>query len=226
MAGARHDWVDWHRPYDDPGSPLSRRLALVQARIAEGLQTAPAGPLRVISVCAGQGRDLLGVLPGHPRRRDVAARLVELDARNCAVARSLAARAGLDGVEIVTGDASTTDAYAGAVPAQVVVMAGVFGNISDADVRRTVGLLPTLCAPGATVIWTRHRRPPDLTPAIRGWLADAGFTQVWISPPDEDSWIGVGSARLTGQPRAFPPATAMFTFGGGAASNATPQPYR
>jgi hypothetical protein len=34
----------------------------------------------VISLCAGQGRDLLGVLADHPRREDVRARLVELDA--------------------------------------------------------------------------------------------------------------------------------------------------
>ncbi|GHD35622.1 hypothetical protein GCM10010335_31060 [Streptomyces galbus] len=30
-------------------------------------------------MCAGQGRDLIGVLAGHPRRDDVRARLVELD---------------------------------------------------------------------------------------------------------------------------------------------------
>ena len=33
--------------------------------------------------------------------------------------------------------------------------------------HNTVRALPTLCAPGATVIWTRHRRPPDLTADVR-----------------------------------------------------------
>jgi hypothetical protein len=33
------------------------------------------------------GRDVIGVLAGHPRRDDVRARLVELDERNVAVAR-------------------------------------------------------------------------------------------------------------------------------------------
>jgi hypothetical protein len=39
--------------------------------------------------------------------------------------------------------------------------------VSDGDIRRCVGLLPMLCAEGATVVWTRHRRSPDLTPQIR-----------------------------------------------------------
>jgi hypothetical protein len=35
------------------------------------------------------------------------------------------------------------------------------GGRRAADVERTILALPMLCAEGATVIWTRHRRPPD-----------------------------------------------------------------
>src|SRR5215472_15812564 len=105
---AERDWYSWHAPYDDPNSGLSRRLAWVQDRIRAALDEAPPGPIRVISICAGQGRDLIGVLPGHPRRGDVSARLVELDPRNIEVARRLAAEAGLANVEIVLGDAALT----------------------------------------------------------------------------------------------------------------------
>jgi hypothetical protein len=70
------DWQTWHDAYDLPDSALWRRLRTVQARVRAALDTAPLGPLRVISVCAGQGRDLLDVLDEHPRRDDVAARLV------------------------------------------------------------------------------------------------------------------------------------------------------
>ena len=72
------DWREWHTAYDGD-TPLTQRLAIVQARIADALDAAPPGPIRVISMCAGQGRDLLGVLADHPRRADVRARLVELD---------------------------------------------------------------------------------------------------------------------------------------------------
>src|SRR5437867_2671389 len=80
------DWRTWHDEYDDPRSRMARRLHVVQTQIRAALDHSPSGPLRVISLCAGQGRDLLGVLADHPRRDDVRARLVELDARNTALA--------------------------------------------------------------------------------------------------------------------------------------------
>src|SRR2546429_389313 len=62
------DWSEWHRAYDEPGSNLSQRLRIVQARIREVLDAAPPGPITAVSICAGQGRDLLEVLAVHPRR--------------------------------------------------------------------------------------------------------------------------------------------------------------
>src|SRR5690242_4741082 len=52
------DWVQWHRGYDDPLHPLARRLEIVVGLIRRQLDTAPAGPIRVLSLCAGDGRDL------------------------------------------------------------------------------------------------------------------------------------------------------------------------
>jgi hypothetical protein len=166
-GAAPRDWAEWHRPYDDPASLLSGRLRRVQDHLRVLLDRQPPGPVQLISLCAGQGRDVIGVLAGHQRGADVRARLVELDLRNVEYARRAAAAAGLDGVEVLAADAGLTDAYAGAVPAQIVVACGIFGNITDADIARTVFGLPGLCAPGAGVIWTRHTLPPDLTPAIR-----------------------------------------------------------
>ena len=48
-------------------SPLVRRLGMIQAQIHAMLDEAPPGPLRAVSLCAGQGRDLIGVLASHPR---------------------------------------------------------------------------------------------------------------------------------------------------------------
>ncbi len=85
------DWYAWHRDYDEPDTALARRLAAVQDQIRAALDAAPPGPLHAVSLCAGQGRDLIGVLARHPRRDDVTARLVELDPRNTAAARGTAA---------------------------------------------------------------------------------------------------------------------------------------
>jgi hypothetical protein len=207
---AELDWYAWHAGYDQPGSNLARRLAVVRARVAEALDAAPAGPLCVVSMCAGQGRDLLGVLPDHPRRGDVAARLVEIDPANAAIAAATATGTGLRGVEVRVADAACTDEYAGHVPADVVLACGLFGNIADVDVERTVAHLAGFCRPGATVVWTRRRWVPDLIPKMCDWFAAHGFTLHWLSGADEA--FGVGMHRYTGPPVPLTPGVRMFTF--------------
>src|SRR5512142_175030 len=168
------DWVQWHGGYNDPDSALSRRLQVVRGRIAEALDRAPAGSIRVASMCAGDGRDLLPVLQNHPRGRDVSGRLVELDPRLAERARASAPEA----IEVVCGDAGSSDAYEGTVPVDLLLCCGVFGNITNADIRNTIDHWSLLCAPAATVLWTRHTREPDLTPQIRRWVGDAGFEEL------------------------------------------------
>jgi len=206
------DWYAWHNDYDDPGTALARRLAAVQEQVRAALDEAEPGPLRAISLCAGQGRDLIGALVGHPRQHDVRARLVELDPRNADRARQAARAAGLPGVEVVTGDAALTDAYAGMTPADLVLVCGVFGNITDADVERTAGYCTQLCARGGTVVWTRGRWSPDLVPRICAWFTDRGFDQLWVSDPAE-GW-GAAAHRFTGHPAPLEAGARMFTFRG------------
>jgi hypothetical protein len=206
------DWYVWHDAYSNPATALARRLAAVQEQVRAALDAARPGPLRAISICAGQGRDLIGVLAGHPRRHDVRARLVELDPRNADVARQAARAAGLPQVEVVTGDAALTGAYAGIAPADLVLACGLFGNLTDADIEHTVGYCMQLCARGGTVIWTRGRRAPDLLPQICDWFAGRGFGQLWVSDPAE-GW-GAAAHRFTGTPDPLEPGARMFTFRG------------
>jgi hypothetical protein len=204
------NWKSWHDDYDNPESALSRRLQVVQQHIRAALDEAPPGPVRVVSMCAGQGRDLLEVLETHPRRDDVTARLVELDPRNVSHARSLAR--DLPRVEILEGDASLTDNYAGLVPARIVLMCGVFGNIGDEDIQRTIEASTELCAEGGTVIWTRHREAPDLFPTVCAWFERQGYERVWESDPD--AGFGVGVHRLRAPSRPLHPGRRLFTFQG------------
>jgi hypothetical protein len=205
------DWLEWHAPYEDETSDLSRRLRAVQQGIRAHLDARSDGPIQVISACAGQGRDLLEVLATHPSRDRVTARLVELDPRNVQVARSAAKANGLTGVEVVEGDAGIVDSYLGAVPADLLLFCGVFGNISDEDVAGTIRALPQFCTPGATVIWTRGRQAPDLRPSIRGWFADAGFAEQSFVAPEDVRW-SVGVHRLTAEPVPPVPGQRLFGF--------------
>jgi SAM-dependent methyltransferase len=208
---ADQDWHAWHDRYDDSDSLLARRLAVVQDRITRVLDGAPPGDIRVLSMCAGQARDLLGVLETHPRRADVAALLVELDPRNSSFARERAKELGLRRIQVVTGDAAQTDQYLSHAPADLVLACGVFGNISAEDVRRTISHCAALCRPGGAVIWTRHRREPDLVPSICDWFAQSGFTREFVTEPGD---FGVGVHRHTGRARRLVPGATMFTFHG------------
>lgn len=207
------DWHTWHDDYDRPDSALAHRLRAVQTLIRQTLDDAPAGPVRVISLCAGQGRDLLEVLAEHPRRDDVWARLVELDPRNVAFATETVAKFGLDGaVEVVTGDAALIDHYQDLAPADIVVACGIFGNITDEYIERTIGFLPQLTRTGGTVLWTRGRTVPDRVPLILDWFGERSFDLIWVSPPDVS--YGVGAHRFTGQPEPFAAGARIFDFVG------------
>jgi hypothetical protein len=203
------DWHAWHAGYADPDSELGRRLMVVQRQLRDALDGMPPGPIRAISVCAGQGHDIIGVLSDHPRRADVSARLVELDQQNVALAQSAARAIGLEGVEAVAADASVTDAYIGAAPADVVIVCGVFGNIAAEDIANTIEHLGQLCAPRATVIWTRHRRAPDLVAQIRAAFERAGFTELAFedAPP-----FAIASNRLQRTPEPLRAGVKLFDF--------------
>src|SRR3972149_3936770 len=50
-----------------------QRLLVVQEHLAACLDFALHSPVSILSICAGDGRDVIGVLHSHPYPRDVAA---------------------------------------------------------------------------------------------------------------------------------------------------------
>jgi hypothetical protein len=203
----RTDWLDWHREYDDPSSSLSRRRRVVQdylrrilAEIGPSLEQEP---IRLLSMCAGDGGDVLPVLAWWRKEPPVQALLVELDPELADRARALANRLDLTDVLVHTADAGRTAGYAELAPAHIVLACGVFGNIAEADVRRTVDALPGLLRPGGWVIWTRGRGADGAEPSqpIRRLFAERGFTELDFTAPD-DARFRVGLHRLDRPPMA------------------------
>jgi hypothetical protein len=187
-------------------------LRLVRARLSDAVDQAPAGRISLVSLCAGQGHDVTGVLPRHPRRDDVRAVLVEADTHNASVARRAAAAQGLSQVEVREADAGLASNFADALPADILLLCGIFGNVSERDVQRTVQAAPALCHAGATVIWTRHRRAPDLTPQIREWFAESGFGEIAFDALETTTLTSVGVHRLRHAPALALPDHRLFTF--------------
>jgi hypothetical protein len=203
-------WQQWHEEYADPASGLSRRRRAVQDRVRAFLDDRD-GPVRVVSACAGEGRDLLDVLAERPDdAARVSGRLVELDPVLAGRARTLVDDLGVD-LEVLEGDAGVTDSYAGAVPADLVMLCGVFGNVTDDDIRTTVRATACLMAPGAVVLWTRGSFETDLAPVIAGWFEESGFERTAYHA-DDDHGHRVVEHRLAADPQPFRPGERLFTF--------------
>jgi hypothetical protein len=207
------DYLKWHDAYDDPSSDLFWRLRQVQAYIRQALDHL-RGPVTVISLCAGDGRDVLQVLADRDDSARVRTTLIELHPVLAQRARTFAVEAGMIGVTVRSRDAGNTTAYVGAIPADLVLMVGIFGNISDDDVRRTIQTAPQLCRPGATLLWSRSTNGTDQNASVRAWLADAGFAELDYreSNRDRGERAALGSARYDGPPQPFVPGRQVFTF--------------
>jgi hypothetical protein len=205
----RTHWGEWHRAYDDPGSSLSRRLVAVQRLISQCLDVAPQGEIRVLSLCAGDGRDLLGVLERHPRRSDIRALLIDFDEALVEEGRRRIDELGVSGVTFEQADAGDTACLGSLRDVQLVLACGIFGNVAADDIRGTILGLSVLLALGGSTIWTRHRLAPDLTPTIKGWFVAAGFEEMAFVVLPRSS-ASVGCNRLIAkeptrqlQPRLF-----------------------
>lgn len=213
------DWALWHRHYDRTDSSLVQRLEAVRHELRRALSEAPrdaGGAVRLTTICAGEGRDVLPVLAELDGDPPVEATLIELDPLLAERARTRASELRLSSVDVRTADAGTCATYRDVPRANVLTVCGVFGNISVEDMRRTVTALPGLLAPSGIVVWTRGVRDADWTADIRAAFAAHGFTEVsFTSTPEGDFRIGVH--QLTADPLGVPAGQAqydarMFTF--------------
>jgi len=209
------DWRDWHQHYDNPNSSISLRLALVQRDLRRALAEAPNdenGMVNLITMCAGEGRDVLPVLAQENSGRPVRAILVEYDEALAERARTAVRDLHLSDVEVRTADAGTTDTYRDLPGAQILTVCSVFGNIPVTDMRRTVATLPAFLANDGIVIWTRAGHDQSLE--VRKVFLDHGFSEIsFTNTTDNKFWVGMH--RLADRPtpkRAPQPGTRMFSF--------------
>lgn len=176
------DWVEWHMDYELPDSALSQRRSVVVEMIRHVLDTAPYGPIRVLSLCAGDAADIAQAATNHQRALDLEGCVVEMDPSLARRAAANLARTAIN-VEVRTGDAGATAVYDDVLPVDLLLLVGIFGNIDDEDIQRTVAAVPHMCRPGATIVWSRHRREPDLTGTISQWFDEAGCPSTGFQSP-------------------------------------------
>jgi hypothetical protein len=204
------DWLQWHRDYDDPTSSHSARLVVVRRCIGEALDELGPGCRRIVSLCAGDGRDVLPELAVRPTSAPEVL-LVELEPSLARDAAENAAGLGLGTVLVAEADAGDTAVFADALPCDLLLLCGIFGNIADGDIRATLAAVPAMVRPGGFVVWTRGWfAHADLRPEVRRWSVDAGLEEVAYE--GEPAQYGVGLYRRPAGAPVAPLPARLFTF--------------
>lgn len=225
------DWNLWLRRYDNPNSAHNRRLKTVQRLLTKQLERLAPAPVQILSICAGDGRDLLQILDGRADAGRVGATLIELEPGLCALARQEIARQNLSNIEVREADAGLSDTYVGLPRADVVILVGVFGNMVDADARALIDFLHSVCRRQARVIWSLRQQPrrgeAGAKDAARGadrqndrarverldaCFRAAGFTETFANAPE--AAFHVAAWRYGGMPKPLAPGQQVFTFAG------------
>ncbi len=167
--------------------------------------------MRLLSLCSGDGRDVLPEL-ARSGRETAPTLLVEQDETLADDARATADRLRLTQVTVIAGDAGDMTTFASVLPVDLLMLCGIFGNLAERDVAATIEATPSMLRPGGTVIWTRGSRQPDLRPVIRQWFVDAGFRETAFD--SEPHGFGVGVAQLVQPPAGAdrPLPRRLFTF--------------
>ena len=219
-SGEPSHWVSWHGGYEDPASNLSRRLRAVRRCCARRSTPfpAPTWPDPVVSLCAGQGRDVIDVVAAHPpawRCRRCWWSWIRRSPPSPGPGRKpgVASHADRRGRRLI-GPLVPRE-----VPADVVLVCGVFGNVRRGRHRRPTGRFLVL-RPGA---------PRDLDGAPTAH-ATRGIRDDYSRPPgsascnrgSEGTVMAVGHhlglvSTVDGAPTAFRPRAAAVRLRGGRA---------
>ncbi len=202
---------DWHRSYNDPESQLSRRLDVVKRRLDEALGALRMATPRILSLCAGDGRDVIPVLAARPPAEKGLALLVEKDPVLAQRATQEAVAAGLKTIHVRCGDAADPALYRDWLPVNILLLCGIFGNVSEEDITTTISAISALIASEGMVIWTRGRSQPDLRPRIRSWFTAAGLQEVSFDGDPEPFGVGVASVTKPDPATRLLPQR-LFTF--------------
>ncbi len=209
-------WSEWHKSYQTSVALLTR-LRVVRQQIRAAVDECAEGPVRIVSICAGDGRDVIEALSDHPRREDVTAALLDTDAESLERGRAAAREAGLDRqLHFLCADATAAESYAGMVPADVILISGVMGHVDEANIPHFLGSLPMLCKTGGFLVWNRGlvaNRGAEHVRLIRDILLRLEFEERHYEVATRKGFV-IGRSRFDGKNLPLDPKRKIFEFVG------------
>jgi ubiquinone/menaquinone biosynthesis C-methylase UbiE len=209
---SRVNWSGWPElAYQRPN--YRERLRVVQEQLAECLDQAPHNPLRLLSICAGDGRDVIGVLQSHRRREDVEAYLVELNGQSVSEGVKNVRGSGLENVvKFIHADATEYSTYKNLAPCDIVLICGVWGHVTANERANLIHALALFCKPSGKVIWTRKiSKGEHMLKVVQSQFDEASWTLVRQSSTSDNKWA-VCTYRYHGPALEVPANGRIFSF--------------
>lgn len=205
-------WSGWpEKIYQN--TSYQQRLAGVQSQVAAFLDAAPLGPLRILNMCAGDGRDVIDAVSDHPRRGDVSAWFVELDRTSVDMGRDRAAQKGLgEAFHFINADATAYETYRGIGAVDLVLACGVWGHVPTPQKPSLVRAMAAFCKPGGSVIWTRGiSRGMDKVHELEALFDEETWRKQQLMFTPNKAWA-VATYRYDGPVITIPSEGQIFNF--------------
>ena len=210
------DWAKWHEKYE-VSPAMKARLVIVREHLSRCLDLQPPGPIQILSICAGDARDLIGLMEAHPRKKDVNALLVENNSELVEAGRKVISEAGIESqLTFSMSDATISSTYVEFVPVDIALLSGVFGNLRPEECARLIRSLCSLCKRGGYVVWTRHRQIHgglSQIALIRQHFEDSRFEEVQIGDTADDKFT-IATYRYQGAGEILRAGGKLFEFTG------------
>jgi hypothetical protein len=205
-------WSRWpSQAYDKPR--YQHRLAGVVRHVSLAVAACPTRAIQVTSLCAGDGRDVIGALATHPRCSDVRATLVELNPTSVANGRTRIAATGLGHiVKFIEGDATSYETYRNIPRADVLLVCGVWGHVPEHQRSEMMRAICGLTQIGGTVIWTRGvGKGMERLDEIKALFTPPDWKQIRLDITPDREFV-VASYRLVGPTVTLPAEGRIFDF--------------
>ncbi len=211
------DWAEWHKRYESVPS-LQERLAVVCEEISLAISATRTKPVRILSICSGDGRDVILSTAASKLRKSISGVLIELNPDLVARGRSTIKEFSLqEEISFQCSDATKSETYRSIAPAHIVVLSGVFGNLKYEDVGLLIDSLRSLCEPKARVIWTRNLNEfgdgETVVGGIKKLFANVNFTEASYTKTPSGVFA-VGTHVYEGETLNLPARPVLFRFSG------------
>jgi len=171
-------WTEWHEEaYNDINSLPYQRTEIVKDLINKYLSEIDKN-IVVISIGAGQSRDILPVLIGRKDNDRITTYLIDTDIECLNYAKNYAKDNNIINVHIVDMDGSLVKNYKDIPKADLIIFCGMMTQKNTDEVKNLANNIKLICNEDAQIIWSRHGYDGDYSTPFRNVFNENSYKEL------------------------------------------------